>query len=314
MNNIYDITDTIKHHNTLYTDYKAEVMALNLMKYYQVDKVYLKRLGSNNRSFNKDVHTISSYVYDLDEMVVHITSFREGIYDYLPEGLFHPPSLGSYKSRIDDMIAQIRRQKKVEASAREFFQPFELELFFLEMNALAKENEFEIIESAELLLTKFQELWPLLNRLDKDTAKIFIYMLPFFHTVRGRKDWLEKCLSAFLQIPVQIRFTPNHVNDIKEASDAISLSNYQLGISMVLSGEHMNGERNWAIHYGTIPYQHIAKYVPNSDLRKLLRILYAHCLPATVEAEEHFVTEKNDRSFVLDEHQDTGRLGYSTFL
>ena len=155
-----------------------------------------------------------------------------------------------------------------------------------------------------------QEFWPLLDTLDKKTAEIFVYMLPFFHTVRGNKSWFEKCLSSFLKIPVKITFTPNYVSDIQEASEAISLTNYQLGISLVLSCAHMNGERNWAIHYGPIPYRDIDKYIPNSDLRKLLEALYDYCLPATVEVEEHFVTEKNNQSFVLGE----SRLGYSTFL
>ncbi|HZH73489.1 MAG TPA: hypothetical protein VFD91_13410 [Mariniphaga sp.] len=311
MNNIYQIIEGTNYHNTLYSDYKSEIAALNLLKYKaELDQVYLKRLGGNNRTFNKDIENISSQVYELGVLIVSISSFREGMYDYLPENVFHPPSLGNRKSQIKEIIEQIQKQKKIEASARDFFQPFELESFFLLLNAYDKENEFEIIENPKEFLNLLKEFWPLLDTLDNSTSEIFIYMLPFFHTVRGNKEWFEKCLMAFLKIPVKISFTPNYVNDIQEASDAISLSNYQLGISMVLSGEHMNGERNWAIHYGPIPNNDIAKYVQNSELRKLLEVLYEYCLPATVEVEEHFVTEKNDRSFILGE----SRLGYSTFL
>lgn len=315
MSSIFEVTDNAKKHNTLYSDYRAEVVALNLLKYYdEVDQVFLKRLGNNNRSFNKDVESINSQVHELEELIVSVSSFREGLYDYLPEGLFHPPSLGNHKTRIDEVIARIQKQKKLEMDARNFFQPFELEPYFLELNALAKENEFEIMDSSELFLDTVKELWPLLAALDKDTAKIFVYLLPFFHTVKGNKEWFEKCLMAFLQVPVHITFEPNEVSDIRAASDAISLSNFYLGISVVLSGKHMDGERNWAIHYGPIPYGDIAKYVPSSDLRKLLRILYNHYLPATVEVEEHFVVDKNEHSFLLDKNQETSRLGYSTFL
>ncbi|HEU4497232.1 MAG TPA: type VI secretion system baseplate subunit TssG [Flavobacterium sp.] len=315
MNSIFEITGSTQKHNTLDSDYKAEVVALNLMKYHaDVDQVFLKRLGSNNRSFNKDVESISSQVRELGELIISIASFREGMYDYLPEGLFHRPSLGNYKSRVEDVIAQIQRQKEIEASARNFFQPFELECFFLELNALAKENEFEITDRSELFLNAMKELWPLLDALDKDTAKVFIYLLPFFHAVKGSKEWFEKCLMAFLQVPVKITFVPNKVSDIKAASDAVSLSSFRLGVSMVLAGEHMDGERNWAVHYGPIPYGGIARYVPHSDLRKLLKILYGYCLPATVEVEEHFLADKDSHSFLLDRHQDANRLGYSTFL
>jgi hypothetical protein len=315
MNSIFDIRDNTQKHNTLYSDYKAEVIALNLLKYYDdVDQVFLKRLGSNNRPFNKDIESISSQIYELGQLIVSISSFREGMYDYLPEGIFHAPSLGNHKTRIDEIIVGIQKQKKIEIDARNFFQPFELEPYFLELYALVKENEFEITDSSELLLDTFNQLWPLLHALDKDTAKIFVYLLPFFHTVKGNRKWFEKCLMAFLQVPVAITFVPNQVSDIRAVSDAISLSNFHLGISTVLSGEHMDGERNWAVHYGPISYSDIAKYVPRSGLRKLLQILYGHCLPATVEVEEHFVVNRKDDSFLLDKYQDTSRLGYSTFL
>lgn len=312
---IFEITASSEKHNTLYSDYKAEILAINLLKYYdQVDQVFLKRLGSNDRSFNKDIDQVTSQVEDLDQLTVYISSYREGFYDYLPEGIFHPPTVGDYQLQTDTVILKMQQQKKTETYARTFFRPFELESFFLEVNALSKENEFEITDDSSLLLDLFKELWPLLEALDEAQAKVFSYLLPFFHKVKGNKRWLEKCLQAFLGIPVAISFVPNKVRDIKTASDTISLSNFRLGISMVLSGEHMDGERNWAIHYGPIPYDSIAKYVPQASLRRLLKVIYDHCLPATVDVEEHFVVDKNNYSFRLNKGQDTSRLGYSTFL
>lgn len=315
MNNIYDVIDSGSIHNTLYTDFKAEVVALNLLKYYtEVDHVFLKRLGNNDRSFKKDITTINGQTYDLDELIVSISSFREGMYDSLPEGIFHSPSLGNYKSRIDEIIFEIQKQKKIEESARNFFQPFELECFFLELQGLSKESEFDITDSSDLFLQMMTNLWPLLKALDNESAKIFIYILPFFHSVIGSKEWFEKFLMAFLRIPVYIHFVPHRVSDSEVLSNTVTLSNFHLGISMVLTGEHLDGERNWAIQYGPIPYSDIKEYLPNSNLRKLLQILYDYCLPATVDVVEQFVTERNDQSFLLGKELDNNRLGFTTFL
>lgn len=315
MNNLLQITEGEKNHNTLSSDFKAEIVALNILKYYDnVDHVFLKRLGGNNRPFNKDVESVKAQEYELDELVVTLTSYREGIYDYLPEGVFHPPSLGDYRSSVDEIIAQIQKQKKIEKDARNFFQPFELECFFLEINALSKENEFELINQSNLFLSITKELWPLLNSLDQETSKVFIYLLPFFYKVKGDKEWLRKCLVALLQIPVEINYVANRVSEIKATSDTVSLSNFHLGISMVLCGEHFDGERNWAINYGPIPYEDISKFVPKSSLRKLLETLYDYFIPATIEIEEHFVVNKNESSFWLNQDLDTSRLGFSTFL
>src|SRR5699024_3524729 len=184
---------------------RAEILALNLIKYYTcLDEVYLNRLGSNNRTFNKDIDNITSKVYDLGELIVSIDTYREGIYDYLPEGLFHPLSLGDQLSSVENIVKQIKKQKKIEAETRKFFQPFELESYYLSLSALAKENEFDITGNSRLFLETMKDLWPLLDKLDADTAETFIYILPFFHEERGNKSWFEKCMSAFLKITVKI--------------------------------------------------------------------------------------------------------------
>lgn len=310
-----DIIDNIFNHNNLHTDYKAEVLANNLMKYYdEVEHVFLKRLGSNNRSFNKDIESVTSQVYELGEFGVTIGTYREGIYDYLPEGIFHPPSLGIHHNKIDEVVSQIQKQKKIESHARKFFQPFELESYYLELNALILENEYDITGDSNLLLETVNDLWPLLKNLDENNARIFIYLLPFFHSVRANRRWFEKCLSAFLQIPVEISFVPNRINDIDEVSSDLVLSKFKLGISTILSGSHMDGERNWVIQYGPIPYDDLSNYIPNSNLRKLLDVLYDYCLPVTVKVKEYFVVNKKENSFLLNKNTDASRLGFSTFL
>ncbi len=301
-------------YNDLYTDYKAEVVALNLMKYYrEVDDIFIKRLGNNNRSFHKDVKNVVPHFYELEEKVVFIETYREGIYDYLPEGVFHPPSLGDIRKGIDNIIAQIQKQKKIEHNARKFFQPFELEVYYMELKALLVECDYDITSHSDLLMDTISELWPLLRSLDRDTARIFIYLLPYFHAVRGNKTWFEKCLSAFLQVNITITFTPNQINDIEEVSGSLVLSGMQLGISSILSGPHFDGERNWAISIGPIPYESLNHYMPQAQLRQLLQIIYSYCLPATIKIEEHFITEQKQESFLLN-NKNNSRLGYSTFL
>jgi hypothetical protein len=42
----------------------------------------------NDRAYLKDIKSISSSYLGFDEEVFTIETYREGIYDYLPEGLF----------------------------------------------------------------------------------------------------------------------------------------------------------------------------------------------------------------------------------
>ncbi|WP_419870788.1 type VI secretion system baseplate subunit TssG [Chryseobacterium sp. CT-SW4] len=304
------------YYNKLQTDFKAEAVAVNLLKYYRaVSNIFIERSGINDRAYLKDIKSISSSYLGLDEEVITLETYREGIYDYLPEGIFHPPSLSTSRKNIETVVKEIRKQKKVEEDARKFFRPFELEIFFTEISSLLKEYEFDIASDTDTLLDITSELWPLIKMLDQQNAYIFIHILPFFHQIRGDKKWFERCMTAFLQVPVEVTFTPNVVDDIGKNDDSMLLGNSQLGVTYITSGKHMDGQRNWMVNIGPIPYTDVKKYIPGNPFRKVLQALYDYFLPVSVDVEENFITEKKDYSFLLaDDHRNTCRLGYSTFL
>ena len=304
------------YYNKLQTDFKAEAVAVNLLKYYRaVSNIFIERIGINDRAYLKDIKSISSSYLGFDEEVITIETYREGVYDYLPEGLFHPPSLSTSRKNVESVVKEIRKQKKVEEDARKFFRPFELEIFFTEISSLLKEYDFDIASDTDTLLETISELWPLLNMLDKQSAYIFIHILPFFHQIRGDKRWFERCMTAFLQVPVEVTFTPNVVDDIGKDDDSMLLGNSSLGVTYITSGKHMDGQRNWVVNIGPIPYSDVKKYIPGNPFRKVLQALYDYFLPVSVDVEENFITEKKDYSFLLeDDERNTCRLGYSTFL
>ncbi|SMO64859.1 Type VI secretion, VasB, ImpH, VC_A0111 [Chryseobacterium rhizoplanae] len=313
---MYETNIVDMHYNKLQTDFKAEAVAVNLLKYHRaVSNIFIERVGVNDRAYLKDIKSISSSYLGFDEEVFTIESYREGIYDYLPEGLFHPPSLGASRKNVDTVVREIRKQKRVEDDARKFFRPFELEVFFTEISALLKESEFDITSNTDSLLETVSELWPLIKMLDKQNAYIFMHILPFFHQIRGDKKWFERCMTAFLQVPVNVTFSPNIIDRIEKNDNSMLLGNSRLGVTYIPSGPHMDGQRNWVVNIGPIPYEDMKKYIPGSPFRNVLQALYDYFLPVTVDVEENFVTEKEEYSFSLeDDGRNASRLGYSTFL
>ncbi|MCA6066424.1 type VI secretion system baseplate subunit TssG [Chryseobacterium sp. RG1] len=315
-NTMYENNIVEMNYNKLQTDFKAEAVAVNLLKYHRaVSNIFIDRLGINDRAYLKDIKGISSHFLGFDEEVFTIETYREGIYDYLPEGLFHPPSLGTSRKNVETVVKEIRKQKRVEEDARKFFKPFELEIFFTEISALLKEFDFDISSDTDSLLDTISELWPLVEMLDKQNAYIFIYILPFFHQIRGDKRWFERCMTAFLQMPVEVTFTPNVIDKIEENDDSMLLGNSRLGVTYIPSGTHMDGQRNWVVNIGPIPYSEMKKFIDGSPFRKVLYTLYDYFLPVSVDVKENFITEKQEYSFALeDDERNANRLGYSTFL
>ena len=303
-------------YNKIGTDFKIESVAANLLKYYNSESsIFIKRIGINDRPYLKDIKNIYSTYYGLDNETIIMETYRESIYDYLPEGLFHPPSLGMASKRgVESVVKEIRKQKEVEENARNFFQPFEQEFFYTEVSALLKETEFDIADQSDTLIKIFSEIWPLLGKVDQETAKIFFYILPFLHEVRGNKRWTERFLTAFLNVKVAIDFVPNIINKNDDELGITSLGNAKLGITFIPNGKHMDGERNWQVTIGPVPYDEIHKYVEGTDFRDLLQSIYDYLIPITVKIEEKFITEKKDNSFIINATENSNRLGYSTYI
>ncbi|XZF16266.1 type VI secretion system baseplate subunit TssG [Chitinophagaceae bacterium MMS25-I14] len=301
------------HINRIDTDYKAEVVAASLMHYhYNADAIFMKRIGLGRRSRSKDINRLRQDYYDLDNHRLVIETNREGIYDYMPEGVFHAPTLGGIGKNTDEIIEQIRQQKKAEDDARRFFIPFELEAYYTTLSAVYFENSLDHKETNDELLEILKELWPILDHLDAENARTFVHLLPFFHAARGSRYWIEKCMTAFLKYPVNITDQHNKVEE--EISGNMLLSDTRLGIDTLLCGSHYDGTINWQINIGPLPAADIRKFVPGSSFNRLLGALYDYCLPAHVTAMQHCITEAGTASFTLDTEMSENHLGYTTFL
>src|SRR6478672_3774432 len=77
--------------NTLSTDFKADVIAAELIENgVPAEDVILFPLGGFQRPFGKDVETISEDISNTDNKKYYLVkTHQDGIYDILPEGLFH---------------------------------------------------------------------------------------------------------------------------------------------------------------------------------------------------------------------------------
>lgn len=301
-------------YNTLSTDFKVEAVAANLLKYYDEDaSIFLKRVGINDRPHLKDVKSIYSAPIELKEVATVIETYRESIYDYLPEGLFHPPSLGVPIQNVDSAVKQIRRQRKIEDEARKFFQPFELEFFYTEVSALLKEAEFYTNDPSNALVETMGKLWPILEKVDVDTARTLSGILPFLHEIRGNRDLIERFISAFVNAEATISFVPNTIDESDDTEGLARLGQTKLGQSLIPNGTHQDGLRNWQINIGPVDYQDIVKFIKGHPFWELMEDLYDYLMPLSVKITTRILTDRQKEAFILDDSSG-GRLGFSTFI
>ncbi|BAV05361.1 Type VI secretion, VasB, ImpH, VC_A0111 [Filimonas lacunae] len=299
--------------NHLHTDFKAEVVAASLMQYFDsAEAIYIKRLGGSERAAKKDIARVRDGYFDSTPGELVIETHRDSIYDYMPEGIFHKPTLGGIHKSTEEIVSAIRKQRKQEAESRMFFGPFEQEAAFTEMMAAHLEQRMDNKGMYDDLLNVLSDLWPLLQQLDKENAKVFIYLLPFFYMTTGNKKWFVKTLQSLLGYPVTIQDVPNMEN-VDHIKNQLSLQKKQLGISTVLCGSHYDGNRNWEITIGPVDSGAAHDFLPNSRLNKLLQAIYESFVPEGVQVVQKMIISPT-AFFTGKNNTQPGYLGYTTFL
>jgi hypothetical protein len=129
--------------NELFTDYKAVAHAADLIerKIIDADRIEIIPLGPDKRAFAKDIEDTTAYYSEKRRHErIRISTNREGLYDMLPEGLFHRPPTGSAGMDEESMIKDIRDRREEEKEARLFFTPFDAEINYVRIMTELYEN------------------------------------------------------------------------------------------------------------------------------------------------------------------------------
>ncbi|MFT3936528.1 MAG: hypothetical protein QM726_23080 [Chitinophagaceae bacterium] len=296
----------------LETDFKAEVIAVSLLGHKQdFGSIIFDRLGNRARGHTKDAYHIADWLGGATDKVA-IQSFRQSMYDAMPENFFHPVTLGGVGKSNDDIIHEIRHQRKIEQDARKFFKPFEQEASYIEMQSLLLELMYEQKATFSNLLDLFKQTWPILGRLPSSVALSFIYILPILHEVRGDIKWIERCLLFVTGFDVRIEEN-NSLNKIDTSLPSFTTGNSLLGINSSLAGNQYDGIAGWDIHIGPVPQSSVADVLPHSGFIELMQLLADHFVPSGIFINFIIHPEKGTDT-VLSPEADGPCLGYSFFL
>jgi hypothetical protein len=299
--------------NSLYTDYKVEVIAAEILeKSNDLSSIVIKRMPGVERPHTKDLQQVynDTSAYDFSEIWL-LETCREGLYETLPQNLFHEPTLGTIHSTEQDILLQIQQQRREEENARNFFGPFEQELTYLNVRMYALEKSICRTDS-DAVIQIFSRAWPFLNRIDPHSARVFIHILPFLHRVKGDFHWMEQYISLFTGLPVAISQYPRMLEPVAN-KEYYTLGEQSLGETMLLHGNAYDGETDLQIRIGPVPAHLMINYLPGSAFNSILDELYQHFVPFNKSYRQVVFAEAEARDFILDD-QVHSALGYNAFL
>jgi len=296
------------------SDYKAELVASQILASdTDFSKIMIDRLGHLPRTYTKDVYHAFDDVSDVSLNSYRVLqSFRQSIYEAIPESVFHPPTLGGLGRSSEEIIAEIKEQRKKENEARQFFKPFEQEAPYVEIAGLMTELMYEKKNTYDNLYHLFEQSWPIIKQLPRAAALSFIYMLPILNEISGKQSWVARCLSFLLDMPVTIQESFATIT-VPEAVTGFVMGEAALGLSTALPGRQDDGCPTWVLHIGPVPREHAMAILPQSGFEELVDDLLAYLAPAHIFIHKHIIVDCKVPSALSTEDIAASRLGY-TFI
>jgi hypothetical protein len=290
-------------------DIKAEVMANHaLQNNVHPDDFVVLHDGRFYREYRNDVYAINKVDDAWLHQLLQLRLSRSGLYDLVPEGLFHQSYTGAKSNSATELAAQSRVDRKKELAARKFFQPIENSLFRQRVSLEQEEENLLAGMDNSLLNDYFFSFWEFPEALNKTSAMLLVLLLPYAHAIAGDIELMQNCLEILLQEKVTIEqitpaacATPGRDN---------SLGIGELGNDFVCG--HTFSEDYPCLQYNIGPLQQSkpVDYVSGGDNDLLLQVFNNYFAPAEADI---IINVEVDRTRVLVElsAEESPILGFS---
>jgi len=276
-----------------YSDLKAEVVAYQIINNTSLteDHIILNNLGIFSRSYRNDINAIKiDETVDFDKNI-RLDVFRKGIYDLLPQGLFHKIE---EKKSSETYISARKKLKQEETSARMLFSPIENELFHQRIKT--ERSNRSIIRNFSNLSDNFLlDFWKIDKKIPRKYSVKMVRLLPYAHKISGNLKVVFLSLEKILD--VHIKYTKRYLErEVKYRTK----HRQTLGVSFVLHQESNKiMQPVLDVTISTKNEEDVSLFLKKRGIYKFLHTFYDFFLPYEYEVRTNFEVE-NNKEFVLD--------------
>jgi len=190
-------------HHIMKPPFRAEAICAGLVESgVQMEQIVVNAKGGFRKSFSDDVSEMVATETDCNfELVVN----RDGIYDKLPEGLFHQTRGNSRVRTVQDAVDEHKRFKEEERQARSFFAPLEQLLFRYQVLVELEEREGLFDLQSGVRDPAWFRFWNVNESLPEEEAGRMLQLMPYLHFIKGDPVSTETALSHILNKKVVLR-------------------------------------------------------------------------------------------------------------
>lgn len=304
--------------NDLTSDFKATAKVAELLENGMVtdDNIAILPAGPARSAYAKDINGYSFYYAEntlRDCLIVEVN--REGLYDMLPEGLFHvAPARSSGLSELE-MIADVQLRRNEEKEARTFFRPFEAALNHMRVLLEWYENRLDKKTTYNDLSMIFGTEWKEFELLDNDQRIIWMHLLPLIQQERNDTRFLSGVLSVLFNIPVEVTLDPAALIQVPvNESLRCRMGAGTLGADSVIGNSFLSEGEEITIRIGPAGADKLLSFLPGSRNAQLINIVTAYLVPVETTIRMELITEPKGRTASLGVDSANSILGYTVYL
>ena len=315
-----NLSETSEFINDLQFDLIAEFIVSCLIdEEITQEKIWVVNDGVLKRKWGKDISTteIENFDYDKDVLTLHLN--RAGIYNSLPESMFH--NFESKKNTSGkEMAKESMRLKIEEKKIRLFFKPFENELFFQKVRLATKESEIYADIYFDHIHGLIPDFWKIDNKIPKKYILKLIKLLPFAYRIIGDYKLTAQSLEYIIDEDVKIKFENEEIklNEPNNKVHGFVLGNNSLGYNSII-GDNITGSIGRLIFmFGPLKTTDVKDFYGDGLVLGLLKCFFDYFIPVEYDVEIRLILPEEQNKFILhsDNEQYTANsyLGYNIVL
>ncbi len=296
-------------------DLRVEIVVSDIIASgFDVDDLLINPIGIFQRRFNKDIESVELIEFKNNKQAVLVSTTREGIYDMLPQLLFHcrPAKDSNAFKNVRNMVEEYKARVEEEKEARKFFMVYEIEFYRQRVaNAIQERNLAEAV-SFSMSDSQIVEYWKLPSFFSNRQKGILFYLLPLFHKIRGSVDYMKEVYGLILQKKVDVSRSKNS-KVLCYNNDDLRLGNIALSVNSVIGDSFPYHYPSFVITIEELEKEYFYDFLPGGKNWKIIEKLNDYFVPVFCETEI-YIDKKKVKWILREGNKNESRLGYSSVL
>ena len=296
------------------SDIRLEVILTDLIaESLSMEDVVLINNSLFKRNYHYDIESSAETAYGTSKKKkLCIVVNRSGIYDQLPEDLFHQVEDIRQDINKEEIIHEMKVQQSIEKQSRLFFLAFEHEFYRQRIKLEAEERRFLFETNSILPGEIFDYLWDLPGFLDDSQRSKLGTLIPVLHKITGNTALVAFIIESITGDSIEIRKSAPAKFAI---TDEPLLGEMRLSVDSILGGGVSSLQPGYTIVISVADPEKLSDYMPGGERITIHEFLCNLLMPLDTDIVFEPEIPRSSASFILESGTShLGRLNYTTII